>query len=318
MAMGTLITPNYLIASIGNKKMTIEWEEYKSILREIEPYQVYAKGQKQKFINWMMKGKKRPASPYTKAPVLTGKSGLGPLEEQYVPEIKEDLDRTIWDEDDQLHSEISEKLLRIANDFYEKLDLPAPILDITFTGSEANYNWTDKSDIDLHILIDYDAVNEDIDLVRKYLMEAKTNWNRNHEIKIKDHEVEIYVQNANEPHHSTGVYSILNGEWEIVPSPADFKVSEDAIKQKADGLVASIELIERLFEEGKYEEVYGDTDRLRGKLADYRQAGLETGGEYSVENLVFKYLRNEGYLEALSNLKREAYDEMMSVTESRR
>ena len=218
--------------------MTIEWEEYKSILREVEPYQKWAKSQNLKFKKWMTQGKKRPASPYTKAPVLTGKSGLGPLEEQYVPEIKEDLDRNIWDENDQLYPEISEKLLRIANDFYDKLDLPAPILDITFTGSEANYNWTDKSDIDLHILIDYDAVNEDIDLVRKYLMEAKTNWNRNHEITIKGHEVEIYVQNANEPHHSTGVYSILNDEWEIKPTPADFKVSEDAIRQKAEALVA--------------------------------------------------------------------------------
>ena len=298
--------------------MTVEWSEYLEILKEVEPYQKWAKSQNLKFKKWMMKGTKRPASPYTKAPVLTGKSGLGPLEEQYIPEIKDDLDRNIWNEDDKLYPEISEKLLKIANDFYEKLDLPAPILDITFTGSEANYNWTDKSDIDLHILIDYGAVNEDIDLVRKYLMQAKTNWNRNHEIKIKDHEVEIYVQNAEEPHHSTGVYSIMNDEWEITPSPADFKVSEDAIRQKADALVASIEMIEGLFRDKKYEEVYGETDRLRSKLADYRQSGLETGGEYSVENLVFKYLRNEGYLETLSDLKKEAYDEMMSVMESRR
>ena len=298
--------------------MTIEWEEYKSILRETQSYPEWAQKQNLKFKKWMTQGKKRPASPYTKAPVLTGKSGLGPLEEQYVPEIKEDLDRNIWDENDQLYPEISEKLLRIANDFYDKLDLPAPILDITFTGSEANYNWTDKSDIDLHILIDYDAVNEDIDLVRKYLMEAKTNWNRNHEITIKGHEVEIYVQNANEPHHSTGVYSILNDEWEIKPTPADFKVSEDAIRQKAEALVAAVDMISLLFTEEKYEEVYGDTDRLRSKLADYRQAGLETGGEYSVENLVFKYLRNEGYLQTLSDLKKEAYDKMMSVMESRR
>lgn len=300
--------------------MTTEWDEYRSILNEIEPYQKWARKQNLKFKKWMTKGKKRPASPYTKAPVLTGKSGLGfgSLEEQYVPEIKEDLDRNIWDENDKLYPEISEKLLRIANDFYEKLDLPAPILDITFTGSEANYNWTDKSDIDLHIVIDYDAVNEDIELVRKYLTEAKTNWNRNHEIEIKDHEVEIYVQNAGEPHHSTGVYSILNDEWEVKPTPADFKVSEDAIRQKANALVDSINMIERLFEEGKYEEVYGDTDRLRSKLADYRKAGLETGGEYSVENLVFKYLRNEGHLETLSNLKKQAYDEMMSIMESQR
>ena len=299
--------------------MTTEWDEYKSILSELEPYQKWAKGQNRRFKKWMRTGKKRPASPYTVEPVLQGKSGLGPLEEvSNIPEIKEELNTDIWTSDDKLKPEISEKLLRIAEDFYEKLDLPAPILDITFTGSLANYNWTEMSDIDLHILIDYTDVNEDIELVRKYLMEAKTNWNRNHEITIKGHEVEIYVQNAAEPHHSTGVYSIMNDEWDIKPEPQTFSVSEDAVNQKAEALMSSVEMIEKLKSEGKFEEVYGEADRLRDKLSKYRQSGLETGGEFSVENLVFKALRNNEYLSKLSDLKREAYDELMTVKENER
>ena len=299
--------------------MTTEWDEYKSILSELEPYQKWAKRQNRRFKKWMRTGKKRPASPYTVEPVLQGKSGLGPLEEvSNIPEIKEELNTDIWTSDDKLKPEISEKLLRIAEDFYEKLDLPAPILDITFTGSLANYNWTEMSDIDLHILIDYTDVNEDIELVRKYLMEAKTNWNRNHEITIKGHEVEIYVQNAAEPHHSTGVYSIMNDEWDIKPEPQTFSVSEDAVNQKAEALMSSVEMIEKLKSEGKFEEVYGEADRLRDKLSKYRQSGLETGGEFSVENLVFKALRNNEYLSKLSDLKREAYDELMTVKENER
>ena len=298
--------------------MTTEWNEYKDILSELEPYQKWAKGQNRKFKKWMRKGKKRPASPYTIEPVLQGKSGLGPLEEvSYIPEIKEELNTDIWNSDDKLKPEVSEKLLRIAEDFYEKLDLSAPILDITFTGSLANYNWSEMSDIDLHIIIDYSDVNEDIELVRKYLMEAKTNWNRNHEINIKGHEVEIYVQNANEPHHSTGVYSIMNDEWEIKPEPQTFSVSEDAVNQKAEAFMSSVEMIEKLKSEGKFEEVYGESDRLREKLSKYRQSGLETGGEFSVENLVFKALRNNEYLSRLSDLKREAYDEIMTVKEQK-
>tara|TARA_Y100001938_G_scaffold148296_1_gene231556 strand:- start:7696 stop:8595 length:900 start_codon:yes stop_codon:yes gene_type:complete len=299
--------------------MTTEWNEYKNILSELEPYQKWAKGQNRRFKKWMRTGKKRPASPYTVEPVLQGKSGLGPLEEvSYIPKIKEELNSDIWDDSGNLKPEISDKLLTIAKDFYDKLDLPAPILDITFTGSLANYNWTDMSDIDLHILIDYADVNEDIELVRKYLMEAKTNWNRNHEIIIKGHEVEIYVQNSAEPHHSTGVYSIMNGEWEIKPEPQTFTVSKDAVSQKAEALIASIEMIDKLKADGKHEEVYGESDRLRDKLSKYRQSGLETGGEFSVENLVFKALRNGSHLEKLSDLKRDAYDEMMSVKESQR
>jgi hypothetical protein len=182
----------------------------------------------------------------------------------------------------------------------------------------ANYNWTDKSDLDLHIVIDYLAVDENLELVEKYLAEAKTNWNRNHEIIIEDHEVEIYVQNIHEPHHSTGVYSILDAEWIIKPEPAEFEVSEDAIEQKYKSIQNTIKMIEKLQKEQKYEEVYGDTDRLKTKIRNYRQSGLETGGEFSVENLVFKALRNGGELGVLSDLKREAYDNMMSISEAKR
>lgn len=269
---------------------------------------------------WLAKGPKRYTSPYTSPAPTTSRSGLGPLEEteDIIPEIKDDLNREIWNDKNKLYPEISEKLLRIARDFYEKLELPAEILDITFTGSMANYNWTDKSDIDLHIVINYTAVDENIELVRNYLMEAKSNWNRNHEIIIKDHEVEIYVQNANEPHHSTGVYSILKNEWEIEPERQSFEVSESAVRQKAEAIETNIKLIENIYENGRYEESYGDSDRLREKLAKYRQCGLEHGGEYSVENLVFKYLRNSGHLKVLADIKKNSYDGMMSLGEVKR
>ena len=90
------------------------------------------------------------------------------------------------------------------------------------------------------------------------------------------------------------------------------------MSQKADALIDSIKMIEKLKADGKYEEVYGESDRLRDKLSKYRQSGLETGGEFSIENLVFKALRNGSHLEKLSDLKRNAYDQMMSVKESQR
>jgi hypothetical protein len=303
-----------------------EWNEYKEIIKEVEEFQ-------KKMIRKHSAGKKRlltlgpqaNSAPYTKKPSMKrsksappGFGAMGESEIDVVPTIQEDLNRDIWGEDNKLKPEISEKLLRIAKDFYEKLDLPVPILDITFTGSLANYNWTDLSDIDLHIVIDYNAVNEDTDLVKNYLMEAKSNWNRAHEIKIKGHEVEIYVQDSNEPHHSTAVYSLLEDDWKIKPKRKTFEVSEDAVRQKAEHFVKMIEDIEKRFEDKKYEEVYGDADRLRDKLRNYRQSGLETGGEFSVENLVFKYLRNTDEIGKVMNLKKDAYDAMMSVKEVQR
>ena len=300
-----------------------EWNEYKNILSEVEEFQkkMAALNDRSKK-RLLTKGRQPNTAPYTVKPSLKrsksappGFGAIGESEVDLVPQIQDDLNRDIWDENDKLKPELSEKLLRIARDFYEKLDLPTPILDITFTGSMANYNWTDLSDIDLHILVDYLDINENQELVRNYLMEAKSNWNRNHDIKIKGHEVEIYVQDSNEPHHSTAVYSVLNDDWIIEPRRKQFEASEDAIRQKADSFIARIDLLDKLSKEGKHEEVYGDSERLRDKLRNYRQSGLEKGGEISTENLFFKYLRNSEEIERIYDLKKRAYDAMMSVEE---
>ena len=297
--------------------MTNEWSEYLGILNELGDYPERQREKIGRFKDAMLGGRQPNTAPYTSRLPRTGKSGLGPLEEDVplIPEIKEDLNRDIWDENDKLKSEIAQKLLKIARDFYEGLDLQAPILDITITGSIANYNWTEKSDIDLHILIDYAAVNEDVALVKKYLSAAKTNWNKSHEIMIKDHEVEAYVQDSNEPHHSTGVYSILNDNWIIKPEKTEFQVSEDDVRKKSQCFMDAIDSIEKTKKESNAEEAYGDAYRLTNKLKNYRQSGLETGGEYSIENLVFKGLRNSDYIGKLYDLKGESYDSIMSLRE---
>ncbi|MHC4213940.1 MAG: hypothetical protein ACYSWP_11260, partial [Planctomycetota bacterium] len=87
------------------------------------------------------------------------------------------------------------------------------------------------------------------------------------------------------------------------------------IRQKAEAVIARIDVLDKLSEEGKHEEVYGDAERLRDKLRNYRQSGLEKGGEFSTENLVFKYLRNSEEIERIYDLKKKAYDAMMSVEE---
>lgn len=301
--------------------MTKEWKEYLEVVEEVRAEGSYQVSQRKKissFKNDIYQGDQNNTAPYTRQPPKQGKSGLGSLEEELplVPEIKEDLNRDIWLADNKLDPEIAKNLLQIARDFYESLDLSAPILDITLTGSVANYNWTKKSDIDLHILINYDAENEDIELVRKFLSQAKTNWNKNHEIVIKNHEVEIYVQDASEPHHSTGVYSILNDEWIITPTQAEFEVSEDDIRKKNEHFTSAIAATNSVFKDGRFEEAYGDASRLTDKLGNYRRSGLESGGEFSVENLVFKSLRNDGSIEELYNLKKSAYEAVLSINES--
>ena len=137
-----------------------------------------------------------------------------------------------------LDKKISAKLTAVANKFIDGLGLDDVDLgDITFTGSLANYNWTKYSDIDLHLLVDFSKIDDNTELVREYF-NAKTGlWNKMHNIMIKNYEVEIYVQDINEEHHSTGVFSLLSNTWTSKPVKKDFEPDEEVIDKKIDNLL---------------------------------------------------------------------------------
>jgi hypothetical protein len=230
--------------------------------------------------------------------------------------VKEDLDREIWDAKDQLKPEIREKLLEIAMDFWESQDLDdVEIKDIIFTGSLANYNWSKFSDVDLHIVVDYTHINKDEELVRKYFNSIKSAWNRDHDIRIKDYEVEIYVQDYLEPHIATGIYSIKNNAWLRKPNKFKPEIDYKCVTVKANCLMDEIDDIEIDFNENDYDEAHEMTIALKEKIRNMRKAGLEKGGAFSVENLAFKVLRRNGYLKKLNDLKLISYDKMQSIKE---
>lgn len=230
--------------------------------------------------------------------------------------VQEDLDREIWDDKDQLKSDIREKLLEIANDFWENQDLDnVKVKDIIFTGSLANYNWSKFSDIDLHIVIDYTDVNKDEELVRKYFNSIKSAWNRDHDIRIKDYEVEMYVQDYLEPHIATGIYSVKNDKWIKKPSKFNPEIDYKCVTVKANCLMDEIDEIQKDFDDKEYDKTHKKTITLKEKIRNMRKSGLESGGAFSVENLAFKVLRRNGYLKKLNDLKIMSYDELQSIEE---
>ena len=127
-------------------------------------------------------------------------------------------------------------------------------------------------------------------------------------------EVEIYVQNLNEPHHSTGVYSVLRGKWLEKPEKENVKVDWYNVKDKAISLMDQIDRIPELLSDEKYKEAYEYSMMLRDKIKKFRQTGLETVGAFSSENIAFKALRRNGYLEILSSTRDMAYDKLMSIS----
>ena len=227
--------------------------------------------------------------------------------------LNDTLQPTIWS-DNKLNERIAEKLTEIATKFFEDLGLEgAEIDDITFTGSLANYNWTKYSDIDLHILVDFKKVDDNTELVREYF-NAKTGlWNKMHEILVKQYEIEIYVQDTNEEHHSTGVYSIKNNEWIAEPVRIEPKVNTDMVKRKIKSFIDMIERVEDEYHDKNYEDAYESAISLARKIKNFRKSGLEDKGEYSNENLAFKYLRNKEHIKTLYDVRNMSYDKMMSL-----
>jgi Nucleotidyltransferase domain len=224
--------------------------------------------------------------------------------------MKDSLSDQIFENDNKMRDDVRQSLLKIADEFIESLGIEFFIHDIILTGSLANYNWSSYSDVDLHILIDYEDSKFNPDLLKEFFDAKKNIWNEKHKIKVKGYDVEIYVQDVQEPHISSGVYSILNNEWLVEPSKKKVQIDDKKILQKAETFMTKVNELQNL----KYsKEVLDKIEAIRKKLKEFRQSGLDSGGEFSYENLVFKLLRRNGTIEKLLKLKTKLTDKKLSV-----
>ena len=232
-------------------------------------------------------------------------------------DIQNTLVPEVWD-GEKLKPEVREKLLKIAQDFFDSLELPkgTKLKDIKLTGSLANYNWSKFSDFDLHLVLDFSDVDDDEEFVRNYFMAKKGIWNDAHDITIYDFPVEVYVENEGESHTASGLYSILNDEWIVIPKKQEVMIDKDDISTKAEDYISQTEKVQKLYDEGKYEEVISKVDKIKERLSNMRSSGLEKGGEYSVENLAFKVLRRANIIGKLNDLKSKSYDTLMTIKEN--
>jgi predicted nucleotidyltransferase len=229
-------------------------------------------------------------------------------------ESKEELSDNIFEKnkgDFKMRDDVRKALLKIADEFIDSLGVEFFIHDVVLTGSLANYNWSNFSDVDLHIVIDFKESKYNSDILKEFFDAKKNIWNEKRDIKIKGFDVELYVQDIDEPHISSGVYSILNDKWIIEPEQKKPKIDDRLILQKGETYAKEIN---DLIELGKKKNVLPEIDDLRKKLKSFRQCGLDKGGEYSYENLTFKLLRRNGYIEKLLKLKTSLIDKKLSIT----
>ena len=227
--------------------------------------------------------------------------------------IRDTLNPEIWD-GDKMKEDIRDRLETIASEFIDNLELyNMEIKDIILTGSLANYTWSSYSDLDVHVIVDFRDVSEDEGLAKKYFDSVRSNWNKSHSIQVKGFDVELYIQDDDEEHVATGVYSILRDEWVVYPEPEESIVDLTNVMKKARPLMRDIKRVEVLLGRGEFERLATESQRLKDKIHRMRKAGLEDEGIFSVENLAFKVLRRGGHMKRLFDAARAGYDASMTM-----
>jgi hypothetical protein len=218
------------------------------------------------------------------------------------------LNPRLWDSAEHLQPEVASKLMEIARDFQEFMGVPdLDIVDITISGSNAAYNYTGTSDIDLHLVINIPKVTHD-EVYRELFNAKKYEYNDIHNIRIGGADVELYAQDSEQPHHSQGIYSLLNRDWISVPRRRRSTVDDVSTRSKYEDLAARVDSTIKT----------QDRDRmisLMAKIKTMRQTGLEQEGEFGSDNLAFKLLRNNGYIKRLIDARNAARDAELSLAE---
>jgi Acetyltransferase (GNAT) family. len=219
-----------------------------------------------------------------------------------------ELNPKLWD-NEKLDPEVRGQLLLIAEDFVEYLGISnLKVRDVTISGSNAAYSYTPHSDLDLHVLVDFNELPNN-EVYQELFTAKKTLYNDAHDITVRNVPVELYVQDTNNPVQSLGEYSIVQDKWIRIPKKRRANFDEVATKAKYEKLGDLIELALKT----KDAKRVNDTIAL---VKRYRKSGLDKAGEFGPENLAYKAVRKQGLVQALHDLKAQLHTEKLSIEES--
>ena len=233
------------------------------------------------------------------------------VEDDLTLEYHDTLNPKMWD-GDQLKPEVQAKLLQIAKKWAVFAKIPDfAVTDIILVGGNANYNWTKFSDLDLHVVVNREDLPDCPDLLDDYLHNKKQLWALVHDITVYGHDVELYAQDRETPYpKKQGVYSVKDKTWIAQPK-------HEAVDFRGPVLLAKVkqytERIDTLISTNAEDESFS---KLKEKFKNMRTSGLKKIGEFSMENLIFKELRNRGVIDRMSQYLQSRQDEKLSLTEN--
>lgn len=216
------------------------------------------------------------------------------------------LNPVLW-KNNNLRPEVKKALLRIAREFYRFLKIKTPVKDILITGSQTNYNYSEFSDIDLHLIFDFSSVSCDEPIEELFDTKRKL-WREKHNIDIFDIKVETYVEDLNKPSVSSA-YSLLTNTWIRSPNKPISTYNVEKVKN----LVSLWSNLIQFVVDRESLSLCKDVQTL---LAKYRKLGLKKYGEFGPQNLAYKSLRNIGLIQKLSDKIVALEDSFLSLDNS--
>jgi hypothetical protein len=236
------------------------------------------------------------------------KTYTGFFKESISFQIHNQLNPTFWD-GEVLRPKVRSQLKKIAMAWIDYVGLNKnSVEDILLLGGNAGYNYTKYSDLDLHVVIDMDKAPDCPDLLSDYFKDKKQLWTLTHDIKIYGHSVEPYIEEVGKKRRKNqGVYSVKNNKWIVFPGKFDGTVDRDLLKTKVSDMMRKIDSV---IKTGNNVSVL---ENLLKKIRDMRNAGLDKSGEFAFENLVFKELRNKGYIDKLADYIIKLQDKSLTL-----
>ena len=228
------------------------------------------------------------------------------------------LNAKLFTKEEMLKDRVRDKMLEIVDEFLADLkeqDIKIKVDDILLIGSNASYNYTKDSDIDLHILTDTKAAKYEKEVAAALYSAYRSLFNKNLDIEFYGIPVEIFVETEDSKRVSNGIYSVKKNKWVKKPIQEDIPEYDtkaldelvDKWETKCKDLIDDIKA-DKLNDEKKVVKMLEDIyEKLRKK-------GISKG-EYSIENLAFKELRNKGYLDQLKDFRNELVSKRLSLEE---
>ena len=232
----------------------------------------------------------------------------------YGATVKDELNEDLWS-GFRLKDNVRKALLKIAEKFYNFTGTELTIKDIHLVGSNASFNWTADSDIDLHLIMDFDEFSTQEghkEVLRQKFLSKKRIFNDQYEIDIYGHEVELYVEDEDDYNASDGIFSIMRNVWIRKPEVIEPDVNRNAVQKRSKYFM---NLIDRLEQISSPVDKFETSMRIKDELTNLRQSSLSADGNFSVGNVVFKTLRNSGYIKKLFDAINDSYGKSLSLTE---